>query len=384
MQPDATLLAQANAGDAAAGATLFTDDLVAALARRKSGNLVVSPLSVYDVLALLAPGARGASAELLHRALHAPAGNDALLLDMARLRHDLSGDDAMLRIASAAWLQRDFAVRAAYRTLLTDAGAPPRQADFVADSAGAREAVNSWIAENTAGRIRDMVPPNVFNSMTRLVLADAIALDAPWAQTFNAANTREQAFHAPGADRPVQMMHMSASQLYAEGPGYRAVRLPYKGGRLDALVVLPDDGVDPLAVLPAATAPAARDAFTVEHVDLSLPRFELSSMVDLHDGLVDLGLGPLFEQSAADLSGIAGNPGDLVVDRALHQALLTVEEHGTKGAAATALTVSLSSARIHPRTVSFAVDRPFLFAVVDHERGVPVFVARVSDPRPPS
>jgi serpin B len=384
MKPDATLIAQAGGGDTAAAATLFADDLLAALARRTRGNLVVAPLSVYDVLSLLAPGARGASAELLRRVLHTPADNDALLLDMVQLRNDLSGADAMLRIASAAWLQRGFAVRDAYRTLLTDAGAPPRLADFAGDPAGARDMVNAWIEENTAGRIRDMVAPGVFNATTSLVLADAIALDAPWTSAFSTENTRERAFHAPGADRSVQMMHSSGGRLYAEGPGYRAVRLAYVGGRLDALVVLPDQGGDPLAVLPAVTAPAAHQAFTEHHVDLALPRFELSSSVDLHHSLVDLGLAALFARSTADLSGIAGVPGDLVVDRALHQALLTVEESGTKGAAATVVTVVPVSKRIHPRTVSFTVDRPFLFAVVDRRRGVPVFVARVSDPRPPS
>jgi serpin B len=374
---DAALLARARSGDAAAGATLFAADLLAALGREKQGNLVASPLSVYDVLALLAPGARGDSAESLRNALHSSLTEEALLLDMAALRRDANG---ALRVAAAAWLQQGYAVREEYTALLTDAASPPRLVDFAADPAAARRAINGWVANNTAGRIPELLPPDAITALTRLVLAGAIALDAPWATPFRDGSTSEAPFHAPGADRSVEMMHTTTRFDHAEGPGYAAVRLPYDGGRLDALVVLPDPGADPLDLLPSVTAPGARDAFTRQMVDLRLPRFELSSSVDLATAMQALGLGLLFDAHRADLSGITGPRGDLVVDRAVHQALLSVDEKGTSGAAATAVTVALVSAVVAPRIVPFTVDRPFLFVVEDSARGVPVFVARVTDP----
>jgi serpin B len=377
VSPDAALLARARTGDAAAGATLFAADLLAALGREKQGNLVASPLSVYDVLALLAPGARGESAQALQNALHSSLGNRALLRDMAALRRDADG---ALRVAAAAWLHQGYALREEYTALLTDAGSPPQLVDFAADPAAARRAINGWIEENTAGRIPDLLPPDAITALTRLVLADAIALDAPWATPFRDGSTSDAPFHAPGADRSVDMMHTTTRFDHAEGAGYQAVRLPYENGRLDGLVVLPDPGADPLDLLPTVTAPGARDAFTRQMVDLHLPRFELSSSVDLATAMQALGLGLLFDEHRADLSGIAGAKGDLVVDRAVHQALLSVDEKGTRGAAATAVTVSLVSAVVAPRIVPFTVDRPFLFIVEDTARGVPVFVARVTDP----
>jgi serpin B len=379
MQPDAALLARARAGDAAAGATLFAADLLDALGRETPGNLVASPLSVYDALALLAPGARGATAEALQKALHSDLSSDALLLDMARLRQELSSDGATLHVAAAAWMEQSLAIRDAYRELLTGAGAAPRQVDFVRDAESARQAINAWIEANTAGRIAGMIPRGAVDDMTRLVLADAVALDAQWATRFLKSATAVQTFHVPGGDAAVETMHSTDLMAYASGAGWQAVRLPYKDGRLDALVVLPDPGVDPLAVLPAVTAPAARDAFSPTRVVLSLPRFELSSSVDLGRALAALGLGALF--SRPDLSGIAGVPGELAVSRALHRALLSVDENGTRGAAATAMMVAVTSARVHRSQVEMTVDRPFLFVVEDSQHGVPVFVARVSDPR---
>ena len=381
MTPNAALLARARSGDAAAAATLFAADMLGALAAVTRGNLAASPLSIDDVLTMLAPGARGDTARALRSALHSSLDPAALLAGTAALRHDL-GADASLRIAAAAWLQQGFPVRDAYRQLLTDAGAPPRAADFVRDAAGATRAVNAWIEENTEGRITDMVPPGAFDDMTRLVLADAVALDAVWETPFIERLTTAQPFHAPGGDVPVQTMHRTEPMAYATGEGWQAVRLPYRGGRLDALVVLPDPGVDPLALLPAVTTPQARDAFAPTTVALALPRFEISSRFDLQRALTALGLGDLFDPARADLSGVAGQPGDLYVSTALHQALLSVDETGTKGAAATVIGVSVTSARVHATPpVQMTVDRPFLFVVEDSQHGVPVFVARVSDPR---
>ena len=381
MTPNAALLARARSGDAAAAATLFAADLIGALGATTPGNLAASPLSVDDVLSMLAPGARGDTGRALQAALHASVDPAALLADMAALRRDL-GTGAGLRIAAAAWLQQGFPLRDDYHRLLTDAGAPPRAADFARDAEAAREAVNAWIEENTEGRIAGMVPRGAFDETTRVVLADAVALDAAWAAPFAKALTTAQPFHAPGGDVPVPTMHRTESMDYATGAGWQAVRLPYQGGRLDALVVLPDPGVDPLAVLPAVTAPQAREAFAGTQVALALPRFEIRSRFDLQQALTALGLGDVFDPRRADLSGMAGQPGDLYVSTALHQALLSVDEAGTKGAAATVMGVSVTSARVH-RTppVPMTVDRPFLFVVEDSQHGVPVFVARVSDPR---
>lgn len=378
LRPDSALLARAQSGDAAAGATLFAADLLAALGRADHGNLVASPLSVYDVLALLVPGARGDTAKALDRALHSTLSAPDLLLDTARLRQELGGDGT-LRVATAAWLQDGYPVRPDYAQILTDAGAPPRSADFVRASEAARRAINAWIEQNTAGRIRDMVPAGAVNGLTRLVLADAIALDAQWERPFEKPLTKPQAFHTPLGDRSVQMMHQTRSLSYAAGAGWQAVRLPYKGGRLDALVVLPDPGVDPLAVLGSVTAPPVRDAFSDTLVALGLPRFDLAGSFDLHNALTDLGLGQLYD--GPDLSGIGGRPGDLDVSGALHRALLSVDESGTKGAAATALFVSATAFRGHrSQPLDLTFDRPFLFVVEDSQHGVPVFVARVSDP----
>jgi serpin B len=377
-QVDSALLAQARSGDAAASEKLFAADLVAALAREQRGNLAVSPASIYDALARLAPGARGASAAALAKAMHSAVPSGQVLADVVALERTLNTADATLRIASAAWLQDGFDVRDVYRTLLAEAGSPLRIADFVRKLEASRVEINDWITEHTAGRIRDMLPRGALDDTTRLVLANAVALDAKWSMPFAKATTADAPFDTPSGRRSVSTMHLQTSYAYLEAHGWRAVKLPYQGGRLDALVVLPDSGVDPLTVLPAVLSTPG-DAFNGALVRLAMPRFEVTHSVDLHQPLAALGLGSLFTTSA-DLSGIGGNPGDLAVGTALHRAWLSVDEQGTKGAAATVISVIATSAHRMPDPVDFTVDRPFLFVVEDTSSGVPVFVARVTDP----
>ena len=364
--------------DVSAGETLFAADLVAALART-AGNLVVSPANVYDALARLAPGARGATADALMGAMHSAVPASALLAGVAQLGRELNSDDAALRIAAAAWLQDGFDVVDAYRSLLAETGSPLRRADFAHDSEAGRAAINAWIEENTAGHIRNLVGPGAITVQTVLVLASAIALDAKWQRPFRDGETEDAPFRSPAGTRSVPTMHLSASLQYADAGDLRAVRLGYAGGRLGALIVLAADAAgDPLSVLPRLSASEVREGFDWTPVKLALPRFEVAHEIDLCEPLAALGLGSLY--GTPDLSGIAGAPGLLRVDVAKHRAWLSVDEVGTKGAAATYVAM-LSSARVHTREpVDFIVDRPFLFVVEDIAHRVPLFVARIVDP----
>ncbi|MGI8610257.1 MAG: serpin family protein [Candidatus Dormibacteria bacterium] len=375
--PDPALLARARSGDAAASELLFNRDLLGVISREHAGNLVVSAPSVFDVLALLAPGARGATATQLTTALHSGSTPGQLLADTVRLDSELEIDGHTLSLARAAWLQEGFQIQQSYASLLTRADAAPKTVNFQGDSAGARQTINEWVAARTRGRIPDLLPDGALGPLTRLVLTSAMALDARWVMPFQHSATADDPFETPSGRRQASTMHAIAAMDYASGPGYTAVRLPYQGGRLDAIVILPDPGTDPLSLVPALSAVTAHLSST--RVALALPRFTTSSSLDLVPALGALGLRPLFTPNA-DLSGIGGQPGYLIVFGAFHRTWLAVDEDGTRAAAASGLIVGATSA-IGGSPVSVTVDRPFLFVVQDRQHGVPLLVARITDPR---
>jgi serpin B len=67
------------------------------------------------------------------------------------------------------------------------------------------------------------------------------------------------------------------------------------------------------------------------------------------------------------------------VSEVLHQAVLRVDEQGFEGAAATALTMRLTS-MIIDEPVAVTVDRPFLLLVRHAGTGAVYFLARVVEP----
>jgi serpin B len=108
-------------------------------------------------------------------------------------------------------------------------------------------------------------------------------------------------------------------------------------------------------------------------VDLSMPRWQAKSELDLGQSLSALGL-PI---PGGDLSGIAPGVG---LQAAVHAANITVDEEGTEAAAATAVAGATSAAPIdQPLTVT--IDRPFLFVVQHAATGAPLFYGRITDPR---
>jgi serpin B len=170
---------------------------------------------------------------------------------------------------------------------------------------------------------------------------------------------------------------MHDGMLYTDasvGGGYSAVKLPYEGNELAMVVIVPDASTtladfeagltgERLTEIVSDLEPAA--------VDLSMPRWEASSALDLAGPLTALGL-PI---PGGDLSGIA--PGTQI-GAAVHAANITVDEKGTEAAAATAI-MGLTSAPSEITTVR--VDRPFLFLIQHEETGAPLFYGRITDPR---
>ena len=101
--------------------------------------------------------------------------------------------------------------------------------------------INRVIAEQTAGKITDLIAPGIISTLTRLVLANAIYLKARWAHPFAPGATSDGPFHLEGGTVvTARMMRVTAKFGYVRGHGYQAVLLPYAGSRLAMAVLLPD------------------------------------------------------------------------------------------------------------------------------------------------
>jgi serpin B len=350
------------------------------LLARDAPDLVFSPASVAAALRLALCGARGETAAELAAALHLDRPDPDLaaagLRDLDALVTGMP-EDVMFRVANTAWVQAGLPLRPDFAARLQSSPTSTiTSADFAAAPEQARNRINAAVEEQTAGKIANLLAAGSINTLTRLVLANAVYLKAPWARPFPAEATDNAPFHpGDGREVTVPMMHGTANRRYVRGDGYQAVLLPYRNSTLAMAVVLP---AGPLGDLAAAPLTDLLNGASICQVVLSLPRFRVESSVNLGSVLKNLGVRTAFTDHA-DFSGITGAE-PLRLAAAVHKAYIDVDEQGTEAAAATALMFATAGLLRPPPRVEMVVDRPFLYAIIDTATGSPLFLGQVTNP----
>ncbi len=175
------------------------------------------------------------------------------------------------------------------------------------------------------------------------------------------------------------MMYQTGGFDFYKEDGLEALQMPYAGGDLAMLILLPDAaaGLGDLE----KTLDAKRLSEIVaglshqSGVEVGFPKFKLETNDDLADTLSKMGMPTAFSGNA-DLSGIDGKR-DLFISGVIHKAFVQVDEEGTEAAAATGVMMRALAMRQHPR---FIADHPFLFAIRDVKTGTILFMGRVLRP----
>ena len=241
--------------------------------------------------------------------------------------------------------------------------------------------INDWISEETEGKIGDLLPPGTVDSLTRLVLTNAIYFNASWTWPFDKGLTQERPFHlAEGGGIRTPMMSETNDSFYgyAMGDGYQAVDMPYSRGEMSMTILLPDAGKfrefeDSLS---AEVLSRILDVIEIDHVALTMPLFQFESQFNLGETLAGMGMPDAFGGSA-DFSGMTRTKG-LQISEVVHKAFVSVDERGTEAAAATGVVMMVSGPSKDPIPVT--VDRPFIFLIRDRATGTILFLGRVMNP----
>lgn len=366
----------------------LTDDLWPLLGP-PNRNLALSPYSIAVALAMTVNGAAGATRSQMLDVLHigSLATYNAGIGALTRTIEDLAGPVALgdgtsdrIALDPANQLFGDAGAtwgRAFLTVLAQEYGAGMRTVDFRHAAEEARTVVNTWTAGRTHDRIPTILPAGVVDETTRLVLVNALYFKAPWLSPFDRQSTRSGPFHrTDGTTVTVDLMHSGAdgSAVWVPGDHFVGARLPYAGNTLAMTVALPDGGHETAALAELLTRLTHRgDSGGVE---ISMPRWTFRTPTDLKAPLRQLGMTDAFTD-AADFHPMS--PTDpLFVSDVLHDAFVAVDEAGTEAAAATAVVMGESSARLTDHAL--VLDRPFLFVIHDTAHGTPLFVGRVADP----
>ena len=288
-------------------------------------------------------------------------------------------DAFRLSVANALWGEADFPFAADYLEVVDEYyGGGFNEAAFAVDPDGERERINEWVEEATEERIEDLLPEGSITPGTVLVLTNAIYFMASWEQEFDPDDTTDGSFTAlDGSESTVPMMSQTLRTNYADLPGVQAIELPYVGGDVSMVLVVPDEGrfEEIEAKLSGATLFGVFEALGDASGDLRMPSFEYEFDAALSEALRELRMGAAFGPGA-DFSTMVEEGNGPGIDEVFHEAFVSVDEEGTEAAAATAVTMVESAP---PESFDLTIDRPFLFCIRDRPTDAVLFLGRVAD-----
>ena len=350
----------------------------------KEGNRVYSPLNVYMALSMLAELTDGDSRQQILDLLG--------IEDMETLRNQAKAiwnaqyrDDGATTsiLASSLWLDQDVDYNSSVLDILAE---NYYTSSYQGEMGSSRfsQAYQDWINEQTRGLLEEQSKELKLKEEDILALVATVCFQAKWSEEFNENNTSSQTFHGTSQDITCDFMHSRNQGNYYWGEQCSAVGRALDNGGGTMWFLLPDEGVSPEELLedPQVTEFLVnRDTWENSKyltVNLALPKFDITSQMDLKEGLKNLGITQVFDETAADFSTLVPDMKKIFVSQARHDIRVTIDEEGVTAAAYTAM--SACAAAMPPEDeVDFVLDRPFLF-VLTNEDGLPLFAGIVEQP----
>lgn len=364
------------------GNNAFAFDLYAKL-KGADGNLFFSPISISTALAMTYGGARGQTEGQMAEVLHFDLPQERLhpaFEDLARVWSGDEGERAyQLDVANALWVQQGLTLLDTFVGLTrTHYGAGLREVHFAGATEQARQTINTWVEEQTQGKITELLKPGVLEPATVLVLTNAIYFKGTWQSQFDPDRTADAPFTiAPGREVQVPMMQHKGQFGMGHADGVQLLELPYVGGDLSMVILLPiePDGLPRLEQsLTADNLARWLGTLAEREVRVFLPRFKMTCEFELAKTLRTMGMTDAF-CARADFSGITGDR-NLFISAVVHKAFVGVDEQGTEAAAATGVAMMRTS-----MAPVFRADHPFVFVIRHRSTGSILFVGRLMNPQ---
>uniref|UniRef100_A0A3Q0RNY2 Serpin B6 n=1 Tax=Amphilophus citrinellus TaxID=61819 RepID=A0A3Q0RNY2_AMPCI len=330
----ATPLSKANSAFSLALLKQLSDD-------NKTGNIFFSPFSISSALAMVMLGAGGntvtqmSEVHYTHPHRHTtclclkialqPDCCDDVHSSFAQLLSELNKSDApySLSVANRLYGEQSYQfVEDFLGKTRKHYNAELEAVNFIESYDAARLNINSWVEKQTQGKIKDLLAEGVLNSLTRLVLVNAIYFKGLWNKQFKEDQTRDAQFRL---NKVILQLHEhSFSLIYIHTQTHTHTHTHGNGRK----------------------TPSQQQwkSGTCEKVQISA------------------GMSPA---------------NDLVLSKVVHKAFVEVNEEGTEAAAATAAIMMLRCARIPDR---FIADHPFLFFIRHNPSMSILFAGRYCSP----
>ncbi len=348
----------------------------------ESKNNMISPASVFLALAMTLNGADGETKSEMINALQA---NGFTVEDINKAARDyliLSKDSkgsTVLEIANSIWFKEGFTPDKEFLQRNVDFYmANARDLDF--NDSKSVDIINGWVKEATKGTIEEIV--DSISADTVMFLINAIYFNAKWQEPFLGEDTFEGDFNSLSETLKVDFMNRIGNMDYLDFDNAKGIALPYDDERFVFVALLPEEGKDLKEIYTYFSRENLAGVFNQakkNKVNLTIPKFEHEYELSMNDTLKALGMVKAFDSGMADLSLInESRERNLYIHEVKHKTYIRFFEKGTEAAAVTSVEIRLTS--LPSSDVVLTFDRPFVYAIVDTNNNIPLFIGNFYEP----
>ncbi|KAJ2954833.1 hypothetical protein O0L34_g3148 [Tuta absoluta] len=350
---------------------------------RREGNVVLSPFSVAELLALLQQGALGETQQQISEALQMAPETSVQFYKKINEGFQKRTSHNILKVANNVFVADSFQVNPSFKTVAIRAFGSEVTPMRFSKAQSAVQKINSWIAQKTNNKITELLTDDAVNENTQLLMVNAVYFKGLWAIKFRPDSTLPRDFYINEVTKKT-VPFMRTRKIFRAGidrtNNAQVIILPFEMDQYSLMVILPSEFSSLDALVSSLTPGQLMSYFsmTPKEVDLELPKFSVKADTDLNQVFRKMGISNVFGQKS-ELAGLGlYRTYSPQLSSALHSAVLSIDEEGGSAAAATSFAVVALS--YDDPSVVIKVKRPFLTVLWDQEIGIPLFMARIQDP----
>jgi serpin B len=355
-------------------------------------NIFFSPLSIYTILSIVFAGARGLTETQIKEILFIKLDQNRFHSEFKKILGLFQRDTGSeLSMANLLCINNNYKLLEKFLWTVEDNyGGAIWKLDFNAISDTCAK-INTWVAEHTQGKIKDVI--HTLNEDLGILLVNAIYFKGTWEKLFKENDTKEENFTLlSGQSILVPMMHQKNKFRYLEGDGCQILEMPYKGIRvfgslehISMIIILPEkkDGIEDIGIS-LTTEKIENYLEKLNHIwerelNVIFPKFKIETEYKLNKTLYTLGMISAFSDGA-NFSGIAIDP-PRYISQIIHKAFVEVNEKGTEAAAVTVIRMLGAGMVPIVEPTEFRADHPFIFLLVDSNTRTILFIWRILNPK---
>lgn len=342
-------------------------------------NHVYSPINVYMALSMLAELTEGSSRRQILKLLCCDSIADVRTQASALWNANYRNDGAVACVlANSIWLDNGLAFcQETMDTLAKDYYASSYFGKMGGDEMN--QALREWLKQQTGGLLEGQAIELPEDAL--LALASTVYFRAKWTDEFDESQTGQGVFHASTGDTNADFMHRSSADIYYRSEHFGATaRSLESGGRM--WFILPDEGATAEQILSETdfnqlllhSDDWAEQKDVIIHY--AIPKFDVSSQMELSDHLQAMGITDIFDPGRADFTP-AGENG-LYISKVQHDTRVAIDEEGVTAAAYTVI-MGCGAGAPPTEEIDFTLNRPFLFVITSAD-GLPLFTGIINQP----